>query len=34
MNQISCPEHTPKGDIFMGCDVGRYANAMMAAQGK
>ena len=34
MNQTSCPEHTPKGDNFTGCDVGRYANAMMAALGK
>ena len=34
MNQISCPEHTPKGDNFMGCDVGRYGNEMMAALGR
>ena len=31
MNQSSCPEHTPKGDNFTGCDTGRYANEMMAA---
>ena len=29
MNQPTIPDHTPKGDNFMGCDVGRYANDMM-----
>ena len=29
MNQSTIPDHTPKGDNFMGCDVGRYANDMM-----
>ena len=29
MNQSTIPDHTPKGDNFMGCDVGRYANEMM-----
>jgi hypothetical protein len=27
------PQHTPR-EGFSGCDVGRYANAMMAALGK
>ena len=31
MNQSTIPDHTPKGDNFMGCDVGRYANDMMDA---
>ena len=26
MNQSSMPNHTPKGDNFTGCDLGRYAN--------
>ncbi len=30
MNQSSCPEHTPKGDNFTGCDVGRFSG--IAAQ--
>ena len=34
LNQSVCPEHTPKGDNFTGCDVGRYANEMMAALGR
>ena len=34
LNQTSCPEHTPKGDNFTGCDVGRYASEMMEALGK
>ena len=34
LNQSVCPEHTPKGDNFTGCDVGRYANEMMAAVGR
>ena len=25
------PSHTPKGDNFTGCDIGRYANDMMDA---
>ena len=29
MNQPTISDHTPKGDNFMGCDVGRYANDMM-----
>ena len=29
MNQSTIPDHTPKGDNFVGCDVGRYANDMM-----
>jgi len=31
MNQSSIPSHTTKGDNFMGCDIGRYANDMMGA---
>ncbi|MAD29288.1 MAG: hypothetical protein CMP00_06435 [Woeseiaceae bacterium] len=31
MNQASIPNHTPKGDNFTGCDIGRYANEMMDA---
>ena len=34
MNQDTCPEHTPKGDNYSGCDLGRYANEMMNALGK
>jgi hypothetical protein len=26
-----CPEHTPKGENYSGCDVGRYLNAAMEA---
>ena len=29
MNQSSVPSHTPKGDNFTGCDLGRYANEMV-----
>ena len=29
MNQSSIPSHTPKGDNFTGCDIGRYANEMI-----
>ena len=29
--ETSCPKHTPKGDNYSGCDLGRYANEMMAA---
>ena len=29
MNQSSMPNHTPKGDNFTGCDLGRYANEMI-----
>ena len=29
--ETSCPAHTPKGDNYSGCDLGRYANEMMAA---
>ena len=29
--ETSCPEHTPKGNNYSGCDLGRYANEMMAA---
>ena len=32
-SQTECPQHTPR-EGFSGCDVGRYANAMMAALGK
>ena len=28
-NQSSVPSHTPKGDNFTGCDLGRYANEMI-----
>ena len=31
MNQSSMPNHTPKGDNFTGCDIGRYANEMIEA---
>ena len=31
MNQASIPNHTPKGDNFTGCDIGRYANEMIDA---
>ena len=34
MNQETCPEHTPKGDNYSGCDLGRYANEMMNALDK
>jgi hypothetical protein len=34
MNQDTCPEHTPKGDNYSGCDLGRYANEMMSVLGK
>jgi hypothetical protein len=34
MNQTSCPEHTPKGDNFTGCDVGRYLNEALEALQK
>jgi hypothetical protein len=26
-----CPEHTPKGENYSGCDVGRYLNAAIEA---
>ena len=29
MHQSSMPNHTPKGDNFTGCDLGRYANEMI-----
>ena len=29
MNQSSIPNHTPKGDNFTGCDLGRYAHEMI-----
>tara|TARA_B100000886_G_scaffold326617_1_gene273285 strand:+ start:2257 stop:3093 length:837 start_codon:yes stop_codon:yes gene_type:complete len=29
MNQSSMPNHTPKGDNFSGCDLGRYINEMV-----
>ena len=32
-SQTECPHHAPK-EGFSGCDVGRYANEMMAALGK
>ena len=31
LSQTTCPDHTPKGDNFTGCDVGRYAKQMMEA---
>lgn len=31
MQTRACPEHTPKGDNYSGCDVGRYANEMIKA---
>jgi hypothetical protein len=31
MNQSSIPNHTPKGDDFSGCDLGRYTNEMIEA---
>ena len=31
MNQSSIPDHTPKGDDFSGCDLGRYADEMIEA---
>ena len=34
MNQETCPQHTPKGESYTGCDLGRYANQMMNALGK
>lgn len=34
INQDTCPEHTPKGDNYSGCDLGRYANEMMSVLGK
>ena len=34
MNQETCPQHTPKGENYSGCDLGRYANEMMNALGK
>jgi len=34
MNQETCPLHTPKGENYTGCDLGRYANQMMIALGK
>ena len=33
-NQKTCPEHTPKGADFTGCDAGRYLNEAMRALGK
>jgi hypothetical protein len=29
MNQSAIPDHTPKGDDYSGCDVGRYANEVI-----
>ena len=34
LNQSSIPNHTPKGDNFSGCDLGRYAKEMMEAINK
>jgi hypothetical protein len=34
LNQSSIPNHTPKGDDFSGCDLGRYAKEMMEAINK
>ena len=31
MNQSSIPNHTPKGDDFSGCDLGRYINETIEA---
>ena len=31
LNQSSMPNHTPKGEDFSGCDLGRYANEMIEA---
>jgi hypothetical protein len=31
MNQSYIPDHTPKGDDFSGCDLGRYADEMIEA---
>ena len=31
INQSSIPNHTPKGDNFTGCDLGRYANEITEA---
>ena len=31
INQSTCPSHEPRGDSFSGCDLGRYAEEMMAA---
>ena len=31
MNQPSILSHKTKGDNFMDCDIGRYANDMMGA---
>ena len=32
-SQCGCPEHTPKGENFSGCDVGRYLNEANVAMG-
>jgi len=29
MNQSTIPDHTPKGDNYSGCDLGRYANEII-----
>jgi hypothetical protein len=29
MNQSAIPDHTPKGDDYSGCDLGRYANEII-----
>ena len=34
LNQSSIPNHSPKGDDFSGCDLGRYAKEMMEAINK
>ena len=31
LNPYEIPNHTPKGDNFMGCDIGRYAKEMIEA---
>ena len=34
LNQSSCPEHTPKGENFTGCETGRYLNQALEALGR
>ena len=34
LNQSSCPEHTPKGENYTGCDTGRYLNQALEALGR
>ena len=34
LNQSYCPEHTPKGENFTGCETGRYLNQALEALGR